>query len=319
MSKQYIGPFKDVAPLYIEYKRSLGYDAISEAGALKRMDRYFYNKGIKEVKMTREMVEEYTARRKNEARATQNDRITLTKQFAAFLQKLGYNNIYLHKIKIGKEDTNFKPYIYTKEDMQNIFSYIDEHQYDNKSIYDFVLPILIRFLYACGLRRGELIDLLTKNVDFKEKIIKVIDGKGHVTRIVPLSDSLYQTYLKYRKKINVNSEYFICDLKGRKISKHVTEYFQKKLKKLNILRPDGTPPRLHDFRFTFAVNALDKMEKEGQDLYTTLPILSKYLGHKNISASEHYLLLATDYFIDVTSKEEEYYKDLLKMEIDSNE
>ena len=112
----------------------------------------------------------------------------------------------------------------------------------------------------------------------------------------------------------VDSEYFICDLKGRKISRHVSDYFKQILKKLNILRPDGTPPRIHDFRFTFAVNALEQMEKNGSDLYTTLPILSKYLGHKNISATEHYLMLAKDYFINVISKENEYYKDLVKLE-----
>lgn len=319
MSNKYIGPFKDVAPLYIEYKRSLGYDAISEEGALKRLDKYFYDKGITNVKLTQEMVEEYVARRENESRATQNDRLSLTKQFATYLKKLGYQNVYVHKIKIGKDDTDFKPYIYSKEDLKKIFEYVDTHQYDNKSIYDFVLPILLRLLYGCGFRRGEITNLLIKDVDLDEKIIKIIDGKGHVARIVPLSNSLYQAYINYRKKLKVNSEYFICDSKGKKISKHVTEYFQKILKKINILRPDGTPPRLHDFRFTFSVNALDKMEKDGQDLYTTLPILSKYLGHKNISATEHYLLLATDYFINVTSKEEDYYKDLLKMEIENNE
>lgn len=319
MSKEYTGPFKDVAPLYIEYKRSLGYDAIVEENALKRMDKYFYDKGIKEVKLTQDMVEEFVAKRDNESFSTQNDRITLTKQFAAFLLKTGYKDVYIHHIKRRNEDTNFRPYIYSKEDLKKIFEYVDTHQYDNKSIYDFVLPILLRLLYGCGFRRGEIINLLMKDVDLDKKIIKIVDGKGHVARIVPLSDSLYQAYINYRKKLKINSEYFICDSKGRRISRHITDYFQKILRKLNILRPDGTPPRLHDFRFTFSVNALNKMVKDGQDLYTTLPILSKYLGHKNISATEHYLLLATDYFINITSKEEEYYKDLLKTEIDNHE
>ena len=52
MSKNYIGPFKDVAPLYIEYKKSLGYDCKSDESALKRLDTYFYNQNIKDVKLT---------------------------------------------------------------------------------------------------------------------------------------------------------------------------------------------------------------------------------------------------------------------------
>lgn len=314
MSKNYIGPFKDVAPLYIEYKRSLGYDCTSEEGELKRMDNYFYNRGITEIILTKEMVEEYVAKKPNESSSTQRKRLTLMKQFATFLINSGYKDIYIHHIKPKKESSDFKPYIYTKEEIKKIFDYIDLHQYDNISNNDFILPIFIRLLYGCGFRKSEVINLLKKDVDLKKKTITIVDGKGHVERIVPLSKSLYQACINYRKKINIDSKYFICDLKGNKVSKHITKYFQKILIKLNILRPDATPPRLHDFRYTFSVNALEKMEKEGHGLYTTLPILSKYLGHKNISATEHYLMLTKDYFANIINKEEEYYKNILELE-----
>ena len=314
---KFIGPFKNVAPLYIEYKKSLGYDCKSEVGELRRLDNYFFNHNIIDVKLTQEMVEEYGAKRENEATATQRKRLTLMKQFALYLIKLGYKDIYVHHIKSGKEDSNFKPYVFSNNEIKKIINYIDLHQNDNNSNNDFVLPIFIRFLYGCGLRKGELINLLNKDVDLKKRLIIIRNGKGHVERYIPLSESLYESYKIYRKKLNVESPYFICDLKGNKISKHITEYFQKILVKLNILKPDRTVPRLHDFRYTFAVNALEKMEKIGQDIYTTLPILSKYLGHKNISATEHYLMLVKDYFINITFKEEKYYKEILETEIEN--
>lgn len=314
MSKNYIGPFKDVAPLYIEYKKSLGYDCKSEEKALKRMDKYFYNQNVTEVKLTKEMVENYGAKRDNEAISTQRKRLTLMKQFALFLIKMGYKNVYVNHINLGKETTTFRPYIYTDNDINKIINYVDSHQYDYNSNANFVLPIFIRILYSCGFRKGEVINLLKKDVDLDKKIITIVDGKGHVERIVPMSNSLYESYINYQKKLSVDSEYFICDLKGNKIPENITKYFRKILVKLDILRSDGTPPRIHDFRFTFAVNALEQMEKNGSDLYTTLPILSKYLGHKNISATEHYLMLAKDYFINVVNKENEYYKELLKLE-----
>ena len=40
----FVGPFKDVAPLYLEYKKSLGYDSKSELAELKKMDKYFFDK-----------------------------------------------------------------------------------------------------------------------------------------------------------------------------------------------------------------------------------------------------------------------------------
>lgn len=311
MNNNFIGPFKDVAPLYIEYKKSLGYISETENGELKRLDKYFYNKNIKEIKLTKEMVEEYGAKKINESPDTQRKRLSLLKQFAVYLKKLGYKDIYIHNIKIKKSDSEFRPYIYTKSEISLIFDYIDKHQYDNNSKFNCVLPIFIRLLLGCGFRKGELLNLKNKDVDLENQLITIHNGKGNVTRIVPISNSLKEACKTYKTKFKNNKEYFLCNINGEKLSEHITEYFQSILKKLNILRPDKTPPRLHDFRFTFSVYALEKMIDNNVDLYTTLPILSKYLGHKNITATEHYLLLASDYFIKFREKEELYYENLL--------
>ena len=37
------------------------------------------------------------------------------------------------------------------------------------------------------------------------------------------------------------------------------------------------------------VKALEKMQEEGQDIYCTLPILSVYMGHKDVKSTEYYL------------------------------
>ena len=303
----------------LNIKKSLGFDSKSEYNELKRLDKYFYNKGIAEVKLTKHMVEEYGMLRENESPKTQAKRLSVLKQFAIYLQKMGYSNIYVHHIKTSKSDSKFKPYIYSKQDLNIIFEYLDKHQYDTNSIYNCVLPILIRILYGTGLRRGEAINLKTTDVDLNKKILTIYTYIYYVTRIVPISNSLSESCKTYKSKFLCNEQYFLCDLKGNKINSHITEYFQKILKKLNILRPDGTPPRLHDFRFTFAVTALEKMDRDGLDLYTTLPILCKFLGHKNIEATEYYLLLAKDYFINITNKEEEYYSDFKFLKDDDNE
>jgi integrase len=53
----------------------------------------------------------------------------------------------------------------------------------------------------------------------------------------------------------------------------------------------GRHPRVHDLRHNFSVNAMEKMQESGMDLYCTLPLLSIYLGHKGIRETEHYLRL----------------------------
>lgn len=317
----FVGPFKEVAPLYIEYKKSLGYDCKSELAELKKMDKYFFDQNITSVKLTKTMVEDYGAKREDEVFSTQAKRLSLLKQFAVYLNKMGYNDVYIHNIKSHKIKSEFRPYIYSQDELDKIFNYLDMHQYENTSkIHNCVLPIFIRMVLGCGLRKSEAINLKNKEVDLNKRIIIINNGKGNVSRIVPISESLAKACEVYKSRFPNNKEFFFCNYKGQKISHHITEYFQEVLKELNILRADGTPPRLHDLRFTFAVMALEKMDKSGQDLYTTLPILCKYLGHKNIEATEHYLMLAKDYFINVTDKEEKYYKDsCLFEEGDNNE
>lgn len=307
----FIGPFKEIAPLYIEYKKSLGYDSKSELTELKKMDKYFFSRNITTMQLTKTMVEDYATKRENETFSTQAKRLSLLKQFATYLKKMGYEDIYIHSIKTHKSNSDFRPYIYSTKEIETILNYLDNNQYNNsKSTNNCVLPIFIRVLFGCGLRKNEAINLKNEDIDLEKRILIINNGKGNVSRLVPISESLANACKVYKSKFPNNKEYFFCNYKGQKLSRHITEQFQKTLKELNILRADGTPPRLHDLRFTFAVMALEKMDKAGQDLYTTLPILCKYLGHNSIEATEHYLMLAKDYFINVTNKEEQYYKDL---------
>ena len=60
------------------------------------------------------------------------------------------------------------------------------------------------------------------------------------------------------------------------------------------------------------------MQSKGFDLYTSLPILSVYLGHKNIVETEYYLRLiqseaeniskhTVDYLENLYNKKEDFY------------
>ena len=73
------------------------------------------------------------------------------------------------------------------------------------------------------------------------------------------------------------------------------------------LRQSGIPyegklrgPRLHDFRHTFAVTAMNHLSDKGYDLYVSLPILSAYLGHAGIQSTERYVRLTEDRLSTVT-------------------
>jgi integrase len=48
-------------------------------------------------------------------------------------------------------------------------------------------------------------------------------------------------------------------------------------------------PRIHDFRHSFAVNALLRWYRAGADVGAKLPLLATYLGHGSAVSTHYYL------------------------------
>lgn len=70
---------------------------------------------------------------------------------------------------------------------------------------------------------------------------------------------------------------------------------------------EGKGPRIHDWRHTFAVRSFKQMIDSGMDMYVALPILSTYLGHKTILATERYVRLTVELYPYISKKWEEKF------------
>jgi len=61
------------------------------------------------------------------------------------------------------------------------------------------------------------------------------------------------------------------------------------LQRAGIKKSDGRQPRIHDFRHSFAVNALIRWYRTGANVQAKLPLLATWLGHVSIFSTYHYL------------------------------
>jgi integrase/recombinase XerD len=61
------------------------------------------------------------------------------------------------------------------------------------------------------------------------------------------------------------------------------------LRAAHIKTQTGRLPRVHDFRHTFAVEALLRWYRAGADVNAKLPLLATYMGHVSIVSTEYYL------------------------------
>jgi integrase len=69
---------------------------------------------------------------------------------------------------------------------------------------------------------------------------------------------------------------------------------RKLIRKAGIQNSKGRSPRVHDFRFTFAVHALLRWYRAGGDIQAKLPALAAYLGHSSVVSTQYYLVFLNE-------------------------
>ena len=297
------GPFKEELVEFIKYQRAQGYKyGTSIIYRFRQMDDFFLNHNYTKKVITEKMYNEWISYKDGEKKTNQMRRIIAINSFSKYLSQNGYSNIYINTDKI-KYQTDFTPYIFSDEQIKMMCKKIDYLIEINKDKNYETFKILFLLYYTCGLRLSEAINLKIEDINFDTGSIRILNSKNHLSRLIVMADSLRNIFLEYYQKYycSDSEEYIFRNNNNNKMCK-VTIYkiFHKVLELSNIPRRiDHLGPRIHDLRHSFAVNSLHQMQEKGFDLYTSLPLLSKYLGHSGITETEYYLRLIPDYHKEI--------------------
>jgi integrase len=158
-------------------------------------------------------------------------------------------------------------------------------------------------LFCCGLRRGELLRLRLGDLENDETVLRVRLTKFQKSRLVPLSPSVtdeLKQYLRQRRnhQLPMNPESFLMwsgylwsDVY---VASHLTLVWQQLCVSAQVLKAQGHPPRLHDLRFSFAVNALQRWYAQGANVQAKLHHLATYMGHGSAASTHYYLQLTPE-------------------------
>ncbi|MCF7912115.1 MAG: tyrosine recombinase [Candidatus Cloacimonetes bacterium] len=146
---------------------------------------------------------------------------------------------------------------------------------------------MLEIMYSCGLRISEVGSLETRNIDFDNRIVKVM-GKGRKERIIPFGKACRKAlkhYLKVRAEFEPEPKektFFLSKsgipLSGSEIREILSHY-------LNLIaQTTGYSP--HSIRHAFATHLLE----HGADLRG----VQEMLGHANLSTTEIYTHLSLE-------------------------
>jgi integrase len=95
---------------------------------------------------------------------------------------------------------------------------------------------------------------------------------------------------------------------GRLKADTLRHYYRILCDQVGISRADGGryQPRIHDLRHTFAVHRLTSWYRQGADVQKLLPLLSVYLGHVHIRATQVYLSMTPELLEEAGNRFELY-------------
>lgn len=277
--------FKNEFNYFIKFKRSSGLKYQNEIYRLKSMDNILFNLKLKSKKITRDTFYELTKRNgmigENYARY-----YGIIMEFCKFLISNGYRNIYYENKKF-KVTNNYKPIIFNDEEINLLFGTMNQYIKQDEKHYClyYTYSILIRLLYACGLRISEAVQIKITDIDFKNNTITIVNSKRNVSRIIVFSNSMKQCLNDYINTFKI-IDGLLFQNNGKPIVKESLRTFYKKVLSIANLNVNA---HLHDLRHIFCNKAFNQMLEKGYDENVVIVYLYKYMGHKYITETEYYL------------------------------
>jgi integrase len=315
MIRTYSSCFATFIEALIEQKHALGYLYDESMRILESFDRFCTERFPDETELSKSLCMSWAVRKDTEGNNGFRNRLMPVRELARYMNRIG-GAAFVIPVNLAKKGSRYVPHIYTQEELRSFFEVLDcIPQKKNFPIRHLVIPTIFRMIYCCGLRPSEARKLRTENIDLLSGKIRILESKGHKDRIVVLADDVLQLCRRYNEKVchfMPGRELFFPDSNGNLYTKKwIEKTFRVQWSKTNIPQAGENPPRIYDFRHTFATHRLYQWMREGKDLTAMLPYLSTYMGHAQLSDTFYYIHLVPEFFETMSGMDFHSFEKLL--------
>ena len=197
----------------------------------------------------------------------QNQIVNAVKLFFRTVENKVMNEELIHRPKGEKK----LPNVLSKEEVKEILESINNIKHKS----------MLSLIYACGLRRSELLNLKINQVDSNRNLLIIKQSRGKKDRIIPLSDKMLKMLREYYK-IHKPKEFLFEGQSGGKYSeKSLSSVLDRALEDTKINKPVS----LHWLRHSYATHLLEAG--------TDLRYIQELLGHNSSKTTEIYTHVST--------------------------
>jgi len=188
-----------------------------------------------------------------------------------------------------------QPVIMNDAELASFFEAADHYPGNRKdALQEFVVPVIFRLQYACGMRPQEVRRLRCIDFNFNNNTIYIAEGKHHKDRCLPINTGVMELCLSYNRiaeMMTPNRIYFFQAQSGNTYS---TDWLCDAFRVCWEISGNGAGVRSctpYALRHIFATQTLMRWVEEGRDLDAMIPYLTAYMGHDKFSATYYYISL----------------------------
>jgi integrase/recombinase XerD len=167
------------------------------------------------------------------------------------------------------------PFVPTEKELKTYYDLISSEE-------NIQHMILIRTLLYTGVRVSELVNIEIHHIDFKECQIRIPNGKGNKSRVVPFPQKFKETLFVFVKNEQKNGANFLFESirKNKFTTRGINKILEKYTKQAGI-KESLSPHKMRHFLFTW-------LKKQGIDD----ALIQPYSGHESRKSLEIYSKLS---------------------------
>lgn len=316
---------------YLNQHRSLGKKYRNEENTLHSLDSFLVHRHSRIHDLDGKIFSKWCDTFSHLTPTVRRNRMLIVRNLCLYRRRSNCNCFVPDILTFPKGHSQFFPYILSYVDIARLLRAAQQlPDLKRPPLRPQTIRLAIILLYTCGLRRGELLRFRLSDFNASESTLFIRATKFHKERIIPLSataDAELRVYLSQRQRCGFplqESSPIIWSKAGNVEQRAYTgtglaRNWRLLCASLKILTQRGIPPRIHDIRHSFAVNALLRWYDNSENVMTKLPQLSTYMGHVSIVSTQCYLPFVSSVRAVANARFERKYGNMITEDIEAPE
>ncbi|HBW38161.1 tyrosine-type recombinase/integrase [Desulfosporosinus sp. BICA1-9] len=279
----------------LDLKEAIGYSRVTYQPHIKEFIVFCGNTYPEAVCVTKEMVDTWLQQKQFQTNATHNSAISRLRAFTKYQAAIG-KDTFVPGEEYSVKTVHYTPYIFTDVELRKLFKTFDTLQpHFEAPEREYIVPVLFRMMYCCGMRPSEPLELLYEDVNLQTGEIYIRQSKRKKDRRILMSEdlmSLCRRYASFKKP----RTYFFDRVDGSRFPTYwMTNQFRICWRNSGLVKRGN--PRPYDLRHNYAKRTMMRWVNEGRDVMAMVSYLSAYMGHTEFSATLYYIHLLPERLI----------------------